>query len=83
MLKQPMIEKLAGHASPRHGRGTENAGAGSGCARAELPGALGAAGGSTVELAGESGARAAAEECQAPHERLRRRDRLSHRARPG
>lgn len=37
----------------------------------------------TVELAGESSTRAVAEECQAPHERMCRGDRLPHSARPG
>src|SRR5262249_54776935 len=51
--------------------------------RAELPGTIRPASGSTVELAGEPGALSAVEECQAAHaERLCGGDRLSHGPRP-
>src|SRR5579872_4344179 len=53
--------KTTGHAAPRHGRVAQDAGTGSGGSRAELPGTLGSVGRSTVELARESGTRAAAE----------------------
>ena len=38
MLEQPMMEKLIGHASSRHGGGAEDTGARPGGSRTELPG---------------------------------------------
>ena len=83
MLKQPMIEKLL--AMRLHGMVEALKTQEQDPAARELSflERLGPAGGSTVELARESGARAAAEERQAPHQRLCRRDRLSRRTRPG
>ena len=51
--------------------------------RTEFPGTLGSVDRSAVELARESGTRTAAEQCQAPHQRLCRADRLSRRTWPG
>src|ERR1700682_4529447 len=68
--------KTDGHAVTRHGGRTQNAGAGPGYARAELPGKARTAGRSAMELARKSGTDTAAS-CRQAEGCLRRRDRLS------
>ena len=83
MLQEPMMEKLL--AMRLHGMADALKAQEQDPAARELSflERLGAAGRSTVELARESSSGAAAAHCQAARQRLRRRDRLSRRARPG
>jgi hypothetical protein len=79
MLKQPMIEKLAAMRLLGMVEALKTQEQDPSARELSFLERFVPVGGSTVELAGESGALSAAEECQAPHtERLRGRDRLSH-----
>jgi hypothetical protein len=63
MLKQPMIEKLLAMRLHGMAESLKTQEQDPGGSRAEFPGTLGPFGRSAVELARESGTRAAAQEC--------------------